>query len=70
MYIASVLVLAEPDMIRAAYGIMIDAILEQSVEAGTIIDWGTLETTSLRAVDGDTGVECIQFGMGVRAIGL
>jgi hypothetical protein len=70
VYIASVIVEADPDLIRVAYGMMIDAVLEQSAEAGTILDWGSLETTSLRAVDADTGVEYIQFGMGVRAIGL
>lgn len=67
-YIASVIVRAEEDQIRAAFGSMLDAILEQQEQAGSIIDWASVEVDCITVIDPDSGSEYIQFGLGVRAL--
>lgn len=67
-YVATVLVRADPEQIRDAFDIMLNALLEQQSKDQSIVDWGTLECMSIGAVDPDTGGEYIDLGLGVRAI--
>lgn len=66
VFIASILVEADPEQYRTAIGRLIDVILEAAPEQ--IFDWGTFGVTSARAIDADTGEEFVKFGIVVRGL--
>lgn len=54
---------SDPDEMRAAFNILMDEIYKLSKG---VIDWGTLEFDTIRAIHGATGREMHLFAMGVK----
>jgi hypothetical protein len=57
---------SDPDNMRLAFSMLIDRIVVQA--ADSIIDWGTAEFASQRAISLKTGQEFHYFHMAVRAV--
>lgn len=66
MFMAYVLSPADPENMRIAFGMLIDKVVDTASDA--IIDWGTAQFATQRAISDATGQELLYFMMGVRAI--
>jgi hypothetical protein len=64
---AQVLTPADPDNMRIAFDMLLNGVIDKAGPE-CIIDWGTTEFATQRAISDITGQELVYFMLGVRAL--